>query len=76
VVSCPGFWVDPSDNTDDRSTVPKINVTTDDGELVEQIDINDEYDLTSPIHRIHIKDLVMDALKRAVIVQAKSEGRL
>ena len=56
--------------------MPKINVTTDDGELVEQIDINDEYDLTSPIHRIHIKDLVMDALKRAVIVQAKSEGRL
>lgn len=59
--------------------MPKINVTTDDGELVEQIEIdtvNGEYDLTSPIHRIHIKDKVMEALNRAVIIQAKEEGRL
>jgi hypothetical protein len=59
--------------------MPKINVTTDDGELVEQIDIkvdNGEYDLTNVIHRINIKDMVMEALNRAVIIQDEEKGKL
>ena len=48
--------------------MPKINVTTDDGELVEQIDTN-QYDLTSVIHRISIKDAMLEAVERAERIQ-------
>jgi hypothetical protein len=51
--------------------VPKINITTDDGELVEQIDTN-EYDTTSVIHRITIKDAVLEAVERAKRIQEAS----
>jgi hypothetical protein len=45
--------------------MPRIHIVTDDGELVETLDVDKTWDLDSPIHRDSIKEWAVEALLRA-----------
>jgi hypothetical protein len=50
----------------------RIHIVTSSGELVETLDVDDTWDLDSPIHRDSIKDWVVEALTRAKRIEQQS----
>jgi hypothetical protein len=50
----------------------RIHITTAQGELVDTLDIDNTWDIDSPIHLNSIKDWVDEALHRAKRMEAQS----
>lgn len=49
--------------------MPRITVVTDNSTVVDVLDIDDEWDISSQIHRESIKEIVIAMLKRAYLMQ-------
>lgn len=50
----------------------RIHITTKDGELVDTLDVDDTWDIDSPIHLNSIRDWVTEALQRARRMEQQS----